>query len=43
MNTAQLPTRKPPMNFLRMTDLDLRGKRVLIREGEPAALARCFE
>jgi hypothetical protein len=31
------------MNFLRMTDLDLRGKRVLIREGEPAALARCFE
>ena len=25
------------MNFLRMTDLDLRGKRVLIREGESAA------
>ena len=25
------------MSFLRMTDLDLRGKCVLIREGEPAA------
>ncbi len=26
------------MNFLRLTDLDLRGQRVLIREGEPAAV-----
>ena len=29
------------MSFLRMTDLDLRGKRVLIREGEPGAVASC--
>jgi hypothetical protein len=26
----------PPMPILRMTDLDLAGKRVLIRQGEPA-------
>jgi phosphoglycerate kinase len=29
---AVLRARNPPMNFLRMTDLDLAGKRVLIRE-----------
>lgn len=30
------------MTFLRMTDLDLAGKRVLIREGEPGFDANCY-
>ena len=30
------------MPVLRMTDLDLSGKRVLIREGEPGIDASCY-
>lgn len=30
------------MAVIRMTDLDPRGKRVLIREGEPGSAANCY-